>query len=266
MSTLYETLAHHQAKTPFENSQEMSFYTDNIGLISQIEEYEPFLKATNSFEIVRANILIRSFINKTLLEKTYAQTMKSLRKDETGPSLKEAMEKTLVKLPCLEKNGRKIYLPFFPAALNDIYGRDFEKLGTRAYLGLVNDFEAALVDPFDYYGYEIFDSAFTRLVMIAQTPKVIACYDFDAKSLYFINNEGRLDARLCLFDKDLTHPSSTHMIARLRKVTNAYFADDREGTLQAMVNEKLISSSLANYLIKKKQKPLRGPREKKEES
>jgi hypothetical protein len=264
MSTLYETLAHHQAKTPFENSQEMSFYTDNIGLISQIEEYEPFLKAENTFEIVRANILIRSFINKTLLEKTYAQTTRALRKDEEGPSLKEAMEKTLAKLPYLVKNGRKIYIPFFPAALNEIYGRDFEKLGTRAYLGLVNDFEAALVDPFDYYGYEIFDSTFTRLVVIAKTPKVMACYDFDAKSLYFINNEGRLDARLCLFDKDLERPSSTHMIARLSKVTAAYFADDREGMLKALVEQKLLSPTLADYLTKKKQKPIRGPREKKE--
>ena len=137
---------------------------------------------------------------------------------------------------------KRIYVPIFPYNLNALYAGQFQKLMVPPYLSLVKNFQGSSIDPFDYYGPDIYNSYFTRLVEVRKTEHGSAFYDFDAEALYFVNLQGRLDDKLCLFDRSLHHPNHNHMLKRLFPVVDAYYADDKESFLKALVDNKLISS------------------------
>lgn len=249
---LYETLTVHQRPTNFPHSAESTFFNRYAYLLSDNESWEKFLKPTDAFETIRANIILRALLNKMEIEKLFLGYIKASRaKSKKKIPLESWMEKGMEELPFLSFQGEKIYVPIFPISLNVLYSRDYSKLAVAPYKKLLSDYEAATIDPFDYYGYQIYDSYFTRLVAIRKTPKIMASYDYDAECLYFIDDEGRLDAKISFFDKELKTPVKTHMVKRAERVANAYFADDREALLKALVEENLISSSLVHSILRR---------------
>src|SRR5574344_1404340 len=257
--TLYEELESHQRTTPFSTSSEALFYNENAFLLSGVEQWGMFLKPLDPFLTIRANILIRGLLNKERIEKLYLAKMKEADfPKEERLSLKEYMASGMSNLPYLLYRNEKIYVPFFPASLNGLYAKDWAKLAQSPYERLVRDYQGATVDPFDYYGYALYDSYFTKLIPIRRSPKVLAAYDYDAEALYFINDEGRLDAKICLFDREIKTPVKTHMVKRIEKVADAYFQNDRSALIRALVEGNLISSSLMHELagkeIKKEEK------------
>ena len=145
----------------------------------------------------------------------------------------------------------------FPSSIAALYAKDFQKLREAPYSAIVKDYEDMMIDPFDYYGYSVFVSYFTSLVLVRQNENCAALYDFDASCLYFVNDEGRLDAKLCLFDRDISHPVLTHLMPRLSKVAERYFANDREGMLKALQEGNLISAHLIEKIHHRDQKMIR---------
>jgi hypothetical protein len=79
------------------------------------------------------------------------------------------------------------------------------------YLSLAEEtMTVSSIDPFDYYGPALYNSYFTRLGRSPQEPEHgAAFYDFDAEAVYFVNLQGRLDAKLCLFDRSLASSQVT---------------------------------------------------------
>ncbi len=257
---IYEFLAARQRKTAYPRSGEPSFFREHAHLLSNHEAWEPWMSPKSPFEVIRSNIIIRSLLNKNAIEKLYfTYERKTERREEASLSLGSYMKSGMSDLPYLLVEGkRKVYVPFFPKSLNLFYESQFEKLGVSPYRRLIDEFEAALVDPFDYYGHALFDSYFTRLVPIKKGEKLLFAYDYDAESAYLIDEEGRLEVGIALFDDALPSPSRAHMAERLLKVAEAYFAGDREGFYGALVSTKLISGktmgeylSLRNRLKKK---------------
>lgn len=240
---IYDFLASRQKKTPFANSVEMAFFKKHAALLSNHEAFEPWMNPKTPFDIVRSNVIIRSLLNKEEIEDLYFTYEKKKEKgeDEALP-LGEYMLSGMSDLPYLLHGGKKIYVPVFPSSLNLLYAERYEKLSVTPYRRLIRDYEAALVDPFDYYGTALFDSYFTRFVPIARAAGILFAYDYDAETCYAINREGRLDAAIALFDRDLPSPSKAHMAERLLKLSSAYFGDDPEAFYRTLVNEKLISS------------------------
>ncbi len=240
---IYDFLAARQRKTSFAASSEMAFFKKNAALLSNREAFEPWLNPKTPFDVVRSNILIRSLLNKEAIEDLYFTYEKKKEKgEEEALPLDEYMLSGMSDLPYLLYSGRKIYVPVFPSSLNLLYAERYGKLSVSPYRRLIRDYEAALVDPFDYYGTALYDSYFTRFVPIARASGVLFCYDYDAETCYAINKEGRLDARIALFDVDLPSPSKAHMAERLLKLSSSYFGDDPEAFYRALVNERLISS------------------------
>ncbi len=250
--TLFEELETHQRTTPFANSSEALFYNEHSYILSGAEQWAMFLKPLDSFLTIRANILIRALLNKERIEKLYRDKMKEaeLPKEERL-SLKDYMASGMSTLPYLLYKGAKIYVPFFPASLNVLYAKDWKKLSTVPYARLVRDYQAATVDAFDYYGFNLYDSYFTRLVVIRKSPKIMAAYDYDAEALYFINDQGRLDAKICLFDREIKTPVKTHMVKRIEAVADAYLSNSRDKLIQSLVQGNLISSSLMHEILGK---------------
>ena len=249
---LYRETVLHQRKPSFQNSTEALFYRANVGILADFDCFGRYLKAGGSFEIVRANILIRALQNKKAIERAYKE---KLLIGEAGLSLGDFMKGRLSELPYLMFRGQKIYVPVFPFSLNEMYSKQWAKLTISPYQSLLKDFEALTIDPFDYYGFAIYDSSFTQLVMIGRTDKEAAFYDYDAECLYFVNPQGRLDSTLALFDEYLSYPQKTHMIQRLKPVAEAYFAHDEEKILSALVDNRLISGRLIHKATHKDLKP-----------
>ena len=249
---LYRETVLHQRKPPFQNSTEALFYRANVGILADFDCFARYLKAGSSFEIVRANILIRGLQNKKAIERAYKE---KLLIGEGGLSLTDFMNGRLSELPYLVFRGLKIYVPVFPFSLNEMYSKQWAKLAVSPYQSLLKGFEALTIDPFEYYGFSIYDSSFTKLVMIGRTDKEAAFYDYDAECLYFVNHQGRLDATLALFDEFLPYPQKTHMVQRLKPVAEAYFAFDEEKMLSSLVDNRLISGRLIHKATHKNIKP-----------
>ncbi|MBO4703633.1 MAG: hypothetical protein J5617_02245, partial [Bacilli bacterium] len=104
------------------------------------------------------------------------------------------------------------------------------------------------VDPFDTYGSELYNSHFSRLVKVKQEDKETAFFHYDTNTIYFVNEQGRLDGTVVLFDRYLRRPSYSHMLERIRPVVDAYFNFDREGFINALYDNGFISSHLLHLI------------------
>ncbi len=250
--SIYDILADAQAPTNFKKSSEQIYYDENRYRLNELESYSYLADSSDSFGIVRGNIILRALENKECIEKLYKKYEKNTF--SSSVSLKEYMENGLLNLPYLIFKGEKNYVPIFALSISMIYSKNFSRLGEMPYKKIFKQYEAALIDPFDYYGYDIFISYFTRLVLIDKMPDCAAFYDYDAKAIYFVNNEGRLDAKVCLFDKDLKHPLLNHLMPRIKNVVKAYFSNNREMFIQSLFDNDLISQNLFEKIKKYKSK------------
>ena len=150
--------------------------------------------------------------------------------------------------PYYQEGQKKIYIPFFSRSLNQIYFEEPEKLLTSPYAGLKDKFQDTVVDPFDTYGSELYNSHFSRLVKVKQEDKETAFFHYDTNTIYFVNEQGRLDGTVVLFDRYLRRPSYSHMLERIRPVVDAYFNFDREGFINALYDNGFISSHLLHLI------------------
>ena len=134
------------------------------------------------------------------------------------------------------------------------YDDNPEKLLSEPYSSLMTTFEDACIDPFDTYGAELYNSYFTSLVKIGAQKHETAYFHYDTFTIYIVNDQGRLDNQIVLFDKYIKRPVHTHMLERITPVVNAYFANDRTGMINALKDNKLISSKMQKILLDQKKK------------
>lgn len=245
---LYDILANNQVPTLFSKSQEQIYYNENSYRLNELESYSYLANPNDSFGIIRGNIILRALENKERIEALFKTYKKSTNK--TQISVYEYMKSGLATLPYLLFNNAKVYVPVFPLTVASIYGERFERLGEMPYKRILKQYESALIDPFDYYGYEIFISYFTRLILIKKNDCCAAFYDYDAKAIYIINNEGRLDNKICLFDKYLAKPNLSHLMPRVSAVVEAYFENDRDKMLKMLYEGGLISQMTLDQINK----------------
>ena len=97
----------------------------------------------------------------------------------------------------------------------------------------------------------IYDSFFTRLICIDKRNGYSTYYDYDACRVYFVNPQGRLDAKICLFDIYLRNPQINHMLERLKDIVEAYYLSNKTILGEKLVEKKLISSTLINSITAK---------------
>ena len=243
----YETLSHYQKGVNYHKSEDYYFYLNNRHLFSNIEMYHFLVDAKNEFDVIRANILIKAIQNKEKIEKAiiYAFQESKLRTDEVT----KYIQKETSDLPYLIDGNNKIYIPVFSRSLNTLYNSQYGKLLQDPYSKLLKNFSTSCIDLFEMYNFSLYDSLFTKLVTIYRDEKVMVVYHFDFKTIYIINNQGRLDARIALFDKYLKNPTDLNIIKRIKPVIERYLDDDREGMYQALISNNLISEKMI-YKIK----------------
>ncbi len=244
---LFLTLEKKQRKTHFERSDEMTFFLNNSGALADYPIFSYYRKADTPFQIERANIILRSLQAKQNIDeglKIAKAKSVGLGEEEKARIFQETMEPILDKLPYHVHEGERIYIPFFSKSINRLYAKDWLKLVSSPYKRLLRNFDSILIDPFDYYGDDLFESLFTKLVRVKKTDEGSAFYDYDSFSIYFVNKQGRLDCQCCLFDRYLKEQNRNHMMERVQPVVEAYYKGDVEELKRFLVEKKLISSRL----------------------
>ena len=234
----------------FEKSEEFRFFLENRHLLTKLPRFINFYDADSEpFEIMRANIILQAYLNKTKMEAEVNNLGNYIKTDKKNHAhFVKSFHEIISEQPYYQDGKDKILIPFFTRSLNQIYIEEPEKLLTYPYDGLKDNFKDTVIDPFDTYGSELYNSHFSRLVKIRKEDKETAFFHYDTNTIYFINDEGRLDASVVLFDRYIRHPNYAHMLERIRPVVDAYFAFDREAFLNALHENDFLSSRLLRLI------------------
>lgn len=235
----------------FIDTFEYKYFNQNKAELAKFPKFSYLQRFDNgNFDIMRCNVLLRAYQNKILLEEE-ANNISTYEKEDkfNVESYKEIISHKMLDQPYLKDGNNKIYIPFFSKIVNLIYTEDPKKLLKYPYSTLKDDFQDMVVDPFDTYGYELFNSYFTSLVKIYERDGSAAFFNYDLNVIYIINSQGRLDGRIVLFDKYIRRPNYNHMLERMKPVVEAYFNFDMTGFVQAMKDQGFISNHMF-YLIK----------------
>lgn len=255
MNDIYSQLASRAKKRKtFEVSEEFRFYAENRHLLDKLNKFSFINESNDDFSIIRTNILLKSLVNKEIIESeinSLSEYIKEGRKVDNQKFLSTIREKTL-DLPYYNDGKNKLYILFFSRAINQIYSKESHKLLEYPYSELLLNFKDSMIDPFDLYGYQIYNSYFTRLVMVGESEdkKEAAFFHYDTNTIYFINDQGRLDKKLVLFDKYIKRPTTSHMLERIKPVVDAYFAFDREAFITALHKGHFISNKFLSIIKK----------------
>ena len=248
---LFATLEKKQRTTHFQMSDELAYYLENNGILVDYPIFSCYRKAESPFQVARANIVLRSFQAKqTIDDGVKTARLKSFNLDEKGTErvFKETMTPILDKLPYHVHEGEKIYIPFFSKSINRLYAGEWTKLVSSPYKRFLKNFDSIFIDPFDYYGDDLFESLFTKFVRAKKTEEGSAFYDYDSFTIFFVNKQGRLDCQCCLFDRYLKDHNRNHMMERIQPVIDAYYNGNLDDFKRYLVENKLISSRLISKI------------------
>lgn len=240
---LFKTLEKYQVKKNLRHHEEYFFYNEYRYMFLNIPMYRLFYyDIDDEFMLIRANIILRSLLNKKKIEEAviYAYQQSSFNSKEANDYIKEKM----INLPYLLEGNNKIYVPIFSRSINLIYSTNFGKLLKNPYSRLIDHYATSVIDLFDTYNFSLYNSLFSKLVPLYQDEKVLICYHYDFKTVYVINNEGRLDVKIALFDRYLKKPNYAHILERLKDVIDAYLASNREKFYNALIENGFISKRL----------------------
>ncbi len=245
----YYYLSRYQKHHNFKKRDDYYFFLEHKNLLSNLEIYRFLDNPSDEFELIRANIVIHSLLNKIKLDKAiqYAFGSSKMKTSEAIEYVYSQMEG----LPYIRDANKKIYVPIFTRAINMLYYQDFGKLLQSPYNSLIKHFDSSCIDLFETYNFALYDSLFTKFVKVYQDEEIMVVYHFDFQSLYVINIEGRLDAKIALFDKYMHKPMTNHIVERVKPVIEAYKNDDRDAFYNALIENNLVSSRLINKIKRK---------------
>ena len=238
-------------RTEFEQSEEYRFFLENRHYLTKsprfIYLYEP---GAEPFNVMRANVVLYGYLNKMNMEKEVENLRSYINTNNKNnhANFLKLFHEIISDQPYYQDDKVKIYIPFFTRSLNRIYFEEPEKLLTSPYDGLKERFQDTVIDPFDTYGSELYNSHFSRLVKVKQLDKETAYFHYDTNTIYFVNEQGRLDASVVLFDRYLHHPSYSHMLERIRPVVDAYFDFNREEFIRLLYDNGFISLHLLHLI------------------
>lgn len=241
-------------RNAFHNSNEYAYFVRNKSRLKEFTSF-PYLQKNrlSDFDIIRANILLQGLENKQNIESEVENLSKHFdegRKVTHEKYILTLRERT-IGAPYYQEGSIKIFIPFFSKALNSIYTREPEKLLKEPFNGLKETFSGSLIDPFDTYGANLYNSSFSRLIKVGENGNEFAFFHYDTNTIYIINEQGRLDVSIFLFDKYIKYPNYNNMLERISPVIAQYFNNDRDEFIKALYNSKFISRRMLGLIRRK---------------
>ncbi|HNY74825.1 MAG TPA: hypothetical protein PKH35_04395, partial [Bacilli bacterium] len=193
---IFEDLQLNQKYQGFLESEENLFYLKNRIILERFPMYKHLAQATSDFDIIRANIIIRSLQNKKAIEAAVRFAVSNndvIKREKDMAFFRTFIREKIIDLPFATDQKKRLYVPLFNRVINSIYSEEFEKLLLSPYDKLVDEFETLVVDPFEIYNFSLFDSLFTQFVKVYSDDDIMAVFHYDFQAIYFIDKQGRLD-------------------------------------------------------------------------
>lgn len=246
---LYEYLYLQRNKKFFNNSEEFIFFRNYKRVLENEPSFLIYADNEDLFDIIKANIIIKGIINKNTLEQIIEEEF--LNKNfNTNEEIIENIRERSLDLPYLKVEDQKIFIPFFNRSTNLVYSKNYEEIMNEPYLDLRKKFAPFIVNPFETYQIDLFDSLFTKFVRVMEDETSVAFYHYDLRTIFIINKQGYLDNYICLFDKHLKNPSEDRIIDRIKLVVKEYYDNNLTGFLYSMYENNLISYYVYRRLCK----------------
>ena len=243
MKTIFKMI-NSKKKNVLSNTLEYQFFAKNARVLSKFDGFYKLRSFDEkTFKIIQSNILIKTMENKMLIEEIVS---------DNSLINKEELEQKLIELnrPFLLSDENKIYLPIYSKGLNFIYLEEPSKLLEFPYYELKDDPVSSCIDLFDEYNLNLYNSNFTNLIKIDEDKTSAAFYHKEFETIYIINNQGRLDISIRLFDKYLVDKNEDLLFERLKEVVSCFYKGDRETFIKSLFLNKFIS--LKRYKMLKK--------------
>lgn len=245
-------LKYQNKKYSLKTNEEYSFYEENRHILKK-SEYRYFYEINNSFQLISANIIISSLLNKQNLDSICKDLFSSiyLKSKFTNEDFLKYYHARIVDIKYLNNGGQKVLIPLFNTNINHIYYDDPFKLLEPPHDQLFTNPGPLYINPFEVYNFSLFDSFFTKLVKIKDCETFQVFYHFDFETIYFINNQGICDCFLPLFDKWMEKINTSHVSTKLDQIISCYQNCDKQGIVQALLDNNLISTKMYDLLLRK---------------
>ncbi|MDD6302824.1 MAG: hypothetical protein PUA56_05975 [Bacillales bacterium] len=246
MVSIFKSLKKNK-KTIYSKTDEYKFYVENSHLIAKIlPSFHLGYVEGNDFKLIQANILIKSIQNKMIIENNlekYRQESLILPLMERDLFIRNKVWKDLdeVNAPYFILDGARIYIPIYSKGLNLIYNDECSKLFEYPYCDLKEKPISACIDSFDVYNFYLFASNFTNLILIKKDISSAAFYHPAFETIYIINDQGRLDISIHLFDRYIKNPNVNNILKRVKDVVEKFYSNDRKEFIKALYANEFIS-------------------------
>lgn len=237
---IFKELEKARNKKRIKNADEYKFYQEHKTLLSQNAYFDKYNECTQLFDIICANIVINGIINKNTLDNLIEEEYFD-NKNENVELIKQNIKEKTLDLPYAKINDLKIYIPFFDYSTNEVYSNNNEKMFQEPYIYLRENFKPFLCNPFLYYGVDLFNSLFTKLIMVDESATCVAYYHYDFDAIFVINRQGGLDNTIFLFDKRLKKPKRSNIVERIRPLIKSYFDGNINDFIYLLYKNELIS-------------------------
>lgn len=255
---LFDVLKRNSKRRRKSRSIEYIYYKENEYLLHKYPYFSRLITRDSDFKIIQANIIIRALKNKEIIDasiKAYKDKCENEKIEVTKTGIKECVDNAIRDLPYLnDEENHRIYIPIFSKSLNIMYVDEPDKLLTYPYNALLEDFSSAIIDLFDVYNYKLYDSFFSKMIKTSGDKSANGFFNVDDYCLYIINKQGRLDVKICLFDRHLHQFNLTEIMKRVNKISYAYFNLTKEEFEEELYEQKFISSRIYHRIEGRKSK------------
>lgn len=251
---------HQQALKRFYASNDGEYYLQHRRRLLDFPMFSSLSQTQSLFGMLKAIIILRGLQQKDQVD-DYLKTQGALSIKTHGRIkhhlIRERFLEDIRFTYGWQDANQRIVLPFFNRAMNVIYTQEPDKLFDYPYSRLEHDFSTSIIDAFEHYHYALFGANFTHLVALHVGDRSSqAFYHPDAHMVFIINQQGRLDGSILLFDRGIKKPNLEQIEARLQQALPAYFACDRTGFIMNLAKHALISEAFASSLLTDQNRPL----------
>lgn len=224
---IYELLAKNRRHNLIGPSWENLYVQERYDLLKVYPDFLTLRSDVEDFGLLQASIVIQAIENYYKIEE--------LKKE------KEKISYFHEQLKVFTFDGLAIYYPLFSVSTNLLFAKD---------QNLEFDFEHHVIDFFETYNFALYESSYTSLVLVGEDQTTRAYYHYDFHAVYIINNQGRLDVKICLFDTYLKKPNFSNILERLKPVITSYYAGDQKGFVRALYKGEFMSNKLYNRYLR----------------
>jgi len=226
------------------------YYNDKFFMLDDYPQLRVYDDIYSPLTLIKMVILLQALVNKNSIEKQVELYQDANLKN------KDVINVIHSRMPYLIYNEQKIYVPLFSPSFNNVYSDKLNLLLKQPYLSLKKDFISSLVNPFFTYGFEIFNSTFTNLILLktSASKDSAAFYSIEFEMIFIITNQGTLQEQINLFDKDPNQSNKEHLFERLVKLVDFYFNEDKDGFINYLYEGEFISKKTYDFILLKESK------------